>query len=141
MSAKNKYDNYNYDYIVNGQKYKRKQVIDMILDQLDRENMTILEISKATGISEKYMSNLMQVLRDQDLIMNTKLRRDGHYLYKSHNDCLLAKMLYPSVQEVEKKFTVKNRIVRTVHDGTSKSSGSKQSITYSSSYYDSVNWE
>lgn len=142
MSVKNKYDNYNYTYMIKGQPYKRKEVIDMVLKQLDGTSKTIPEIIEATGIQDTHMNTIMQVMRDQDLITNTKLRRKGHYLYKSHYDCLLAQLLYPSPQEVEKQFKVKEIIVRKADQGTSKSSGYKGShVTYGGSYFDSLDWE
>lgn len=139
LIVKSKYDFKDYEYEVDGKKYQRQEVIDMILDLLDGKNMTLKEIAKELKINEKPMLNIMKVMRENNMVINTKLRRGGYYLFKTQNDCLLAQLLYPSPAEVEKQFVVKGKQVRKAEQGTSKSSGSKNTmIAYSGSYYDSV---
>jgi DNA-binding transcriptional regulator GbsR (MarR family) len=134
---KHKYDFLNYEYELNGKKYTRKQAIDKILAVLDVEAKTIKELSSQFEISEQPMTNLIKVMRENNLIKNTKLRRSGHYLFKSHNDCLLAQLLYPSAKEVESQFKVKSVQKRRTEDAPNISSGAK-GVTYNASYYDSI---
>ena len=134
---KHKYDFLNYEYELNGKKHTRKQAIDKILAVLDVEAKTIKELSSQFEIAEQPMLNLIKVMRENNLIRNTKLRRSGYYLFKSHNDCLLAQLLYPSAKEVASQFKVKSVQKRRAEDAPNVSSGRK-GVTYSGSYYDSM---
>ena len=117
MSAKEyKKEFLNYEYELNGKKYNRKEAVNKILAVLDIEAKTIKELSAQFEIAEQPLSNLIKVMRENNIIRNTKLRRAGYYLFKSHNDCLLAKLLYPSAKEVASKFKVKGITKRTVED-------------------------
>ena len=140
LIVKSKWDFLDYDYEVDGQKYKRQEVIDMILSLLDGKSMTMQELTKDLKINEKSMLNIMKVMRENNMIINTKLRRNGYYLFRTQNDCLLAQLLYPSPTEVEKQFTVKSRKVRKAEQGTSKSAGYGGNVTYSGSHYDLLDW-
>ena len=135
---KNKYDYKIYFYDVNGKQYQRQEVVDMVLELLDGTSMTIKEISNALNIKEQSLTNLMKTMRENNLITNTKLRRDGYYLFRTQNDCLLAQLLYPTPTDVENKFKIKGRQVRKAEQGTSKSSGYIGHVTYSGSHYDSL---
>jgi len=137
---KNKYDFLNYEYELNGKKHTRKEAIDKILAVLDIEAKTIKELSSQFEIAEQPMLNLIKVMRENNLIRNTKLRRSGYYLFKSHNDCLLAQLLYPSAKEVESTFKVKSVTKRRAEDAPNVSSGRK-GVTYNGSYYDSMDWD
>jgi len=134
---KHKYDFLNYEYELNGKKHTRKQAIDKILAVLDVEAKTIKELSSQFEIAEQPMLNLIKVMRENNLIRNTKLRRSGYYLFKSHNDCLLAQLLYPSAKEVASQFKVKSVQKRRAEDAPNVSSG-KKGVTYNGSYYDSM---
>jgi len=139
--VKSRYDFADYKYKLKGKEYKRNQAINMILDVLDVKAMTINELSEMFQINGQPMRNLIKVMRENNLVTNTKLRRNGHYLFKSLNDCLLAKYFQPDPKELEKAFKIKSRKTRKVNDGTSKSSGIKNNnITYSGSFYNSVYW-
>lgn len=138
--VKSRYDFANYRYNLNGKEYTRNDAINIILDVLDIKAMTINELAKMFKIKDQPMLNLIKVMRENNLITNTKLRRDGNYLFKSYNDCLLAKMLYP-VDKIEKLFTIKSNKVYKVEQGSSKSSGTKKHhVTYNGTYYNSVYW-
>ena len=137
---KHKYDFLNYEYELNGKKHTRKQAIDKILAVLDVEAKTIKELSSQFKIAEQPMLNLIKVMRENNLIKNTKLRRSGYYLFKSHNDCLLAQLLYPSAKEVASKFKVKSVQKRRAEDAPNVSSGRK-GVTYNNNHYDSMDWD
>jgi DNA-binding IscR family transcriptional regulator len=140
LVVKSRYDFADYRYTLKGKEYKRNQAINMILDVLDVKAMTINELSEMFEINGQPMLNLIKVMRENNLITNTKLRRNGHYLFKSRDDCLLAKVMYP-VDKVEQSFTVKSSKKRMVDEGTSKSEmSSKYNISYGNSYYNSVYW-
>ena len=130
----------NYEYELNGKKYNRKEAVNKILAVLDVEAKTIKELSIEFEIAEQPLSNLIKVMRENNLIRNTKLRRSGYYLFKSHNDCLLAQLLYPSAKEVASKFKVKSVQKRRAEDAPNVSSGRK-GVTYNGSYYDSMDWD
>lgn len=136
--VKSKYDFQDYDYTVNGKSCKRQEVIDMVLDLLDGSSMTMKEIQKKLKMDERPVVNIIKVMRENHLVINTKLRRDNCYLYRTQNDCLLAQLLYPSPTEVEKQFTIKGRTVRKAEQGTSKGVGYAGHVTYSGTYYDSL---
>ena len=139
--VKSRYDFANYRYNLNGKDCTRNDAINMILDVLDVKAMTINELAKMFKVKDQPMLNLIKVMRENNLIKNTKLRRNGNYLFKSHNDCLLAKHLYPSADDVEKSFNIKDRKVRKAEDGTAKSSQTnRNNIVYNGSYFDSVYW-
>lgn len=141
LVVKSRYDFANYRYNLNGKERTRNEAINLILDILDVKAMTINELAEQFKIKQQPMLNLIKVMRENNLIKNTKLRRNGNYLFRSHNDCLLAKYFQPDPKEVEKAFNIKSRKERKVNDGTSKSSGIKNNnITYSGSFYNSVYW-
>ena len=138
---KKEQDRHDYEYVTkDGTRYNKEDAANIILDILDLKPSTMPELEAKTGFSEQNTLNLIKVLRDHNLVINTKLRRDNKYIYKTYNDCLLAQVLYPSPEEVVKQFKVKNVTTRTVQDGTSKGSGSNQEVTYADSYYNSVHW-
>ena len=139
---KSKYDFQDYNYIVNGKKYKRKEVIDMILDVLEKNReMTLEEITEATGIHEKYMKRLVCVMREHNLIQNTGRRKKDKFLFKPYYECLLAELFHLTPEEVTKKFKIKGRTVRKAEDAKNISYARNKGITYTSSIYDSVDWE
>lgn len=135
---KSKYDYKVYFYDVNGKQYQRQEVVDMVLELLNGTSMTIKEISNELNIKEQSLTNLMKTMRENNLVTNTKLRRNGYYLFRTQSDCLLAQMLYPSADQVAKQFKVKGRTVRKAEQGTSKSSGYIGHVTYNGSHYDSL---
>lgn len=136
---KNKYDYQDYDYIVNGQKLKRKQVIDLVLDCLTGTEKTIAEIVEETGIDKKYMGNIISVMKDQKLIMNTMKRKKSLYLFKRYYECLLAEMLYPKPEDIAKSFKVKSIQKVRAEDGVNKSMGGGHKINgYGHHYLNSV---
>ena len=137
---KSKYDYKVYFYDVNGKKYQRQEVVDMVLQLLNGTSMTIKEISNQLNIKEQSLNNLMKTMRENNLITNTKLRRNGYYLFRTQNDCLLAQMLYPNPTDVEKQFKIKGRQIRKAEQGTSKSAGYGGHVTYNGSHYDNLDW-
>jgi DNA-binding IscR family transcriptional regulator len=138
--VESRYDFANYRYKLKGKEYKRNQAIDMILDVLDTKAMTISELSEMFEINGQPILSLIKVMRENNLITNTKLRRNGHYLFKSCDDCLLAKLFYP-VDKIENSFKIKSKKKRTVDEGTSKNTVSRlNNVNYSNSLYDSVYW-
>ncbi len=139
---KSKYDYQDYNYIVNGKKYKRKDVIDMILNVLEKNReMTLEEITEATGIHEKYMKRLVCVMREHNLIQNTGKRKKDKFLFRPYYECLLAELFHLTPEEVTKKFKVKGRTVRKAEDAKNISYARNQGITYTNSIYDSIDWE
>jgi len=139
---KSKYDYQDYNYIVNGKKYKRKDVIDMILNVLEKNReMTLEEITEATGIHEKYMKRLVCVMREHNLIQNTGKRKKDKFLFRPYYECLLAELFHLTPKEVEKQFKIKGRIVRKAEDAKNISYARNQGITYTNSIYDSIDWE
>lgn len=131
---------YNHKYKLNGKNYNRNEAIDIILDVLDVKAMTINELSKMFKINGQPMLNLIKVMRENNLIKNTKLRRNGNYLFKSYNDCLLSTLLYP-VDKIVKLFKIKGTLTRSSEQGTSKHSNSSHyNINYNNSHYNSVYW-
>ena len=139
---KSKYDFQDYNYMVNGKKYKRKAVIDMIIDVLEKNReMTLDEITEATGINEKYLKRLVCVMREHNLIQNTGRRKKDKFLFRPYYECLLAELFHKTPEEVEKQFKVKGRIVRKVEDSPNISYARNNGISYGESIYDSVDWE
>lgn len=137
---KHKYDFLNYEYKFGDESYTRKEAVNKVLEVLDVEAKTIKELCEQFQVADQPMLNLIKVMRENNLIRNTKLRRNGNYLFKSHNDCLMAQLLYPSAKEVEAGFKVKGKIKRKMEDAPNKSSNSKHYVSYGESYYDSTDW-
>jgi len=135
---KHKYDFLNYEYELNGKKYNRKDAINKILSVLDVEAKTIKELAAQFEIAEQPMLNLIKVMRENNLIKNTKLRRAGFYLFRSHNDCLLAQLLYPSAKEVASQFKVKGVIRRKAEDAPNVSSGRVGINGYASNHLNTI---
>ena len=139
---KSKYDFQDYNYMVNGTKYKRKEVIDMILDVLEKNReMTMDEITEATGIHEKYMKRLFIVMRDHCLVQNTGKKRKDKFLFKLYDECLLAELFNLTPEKIEKQFKIKSRTVRKVEDSPNVSYARNDGVSYTNSIYDSIDWE
>jgi len=137
---KSKYDYKVYFYDVNGKQYQRQDVVEMVLKLLDGTSMTIKEMCSELQIKEQSLTNLMKTMRENNLITNTKLRRNGYYLYRTQNDCLLATLLYPNPTDIEKQFKIKGKQTRKSEQGTSKSAGYGGHVTYNGSHYDNLDW-
>jgi hypothetical protein len=138
--VKNKMDRVNYKYKLNGELVSRKEVIDACLKVLDGRKLTQQEIVQETGLDEIHIYNIMQKMRDNELIKVAVNKSNRFTLYTKRNDCLLAEMFYPTPKDIENQFTVKGKTVRKVEQGTSKSTKLSQGVTYNASHYDSLDW-
>lgn len=106
-----KFNHSNYKYIINGKEHTRSQAIDIILNVLKMQNLTLKQISKKTKITDRNTLTLMKYMRENNIIESTNFRRGYESVYRIKGNCLLANILYPSVEEVEKAMKVKSRKV------------------------------
>jgi len=138
LIVKSKHDFKNYEYEVNGKSCQRQEAVDMILDLMAGKSMTMQEIGKELKINKRSMFNLIKVMRENNLITNTKLRRDRHYLFKTKDDCLIATYLYPSAKEIEDSFTIKDRKTYKAEDTKVVSYNTKTIVKYATTSLDFV---
>lgn len=138
LIVKSKHDFKNYEYEVNGKSCQRQEAVDIILDLMAGKSMTMQEIGKELKINKRSMFNLIKVMRENNLITNTKLRRDRHYLFKTKDDCLIATYLYPSAKEIEDSFTIKDRKTYKAEDTKVVSYNTKTIVKYATTSLDFV---
>jgi len=136
---KSKYDHRNYVYKINGKEYKKPQALKIILDILGTTKKSMEEIAEEGKLSFDNVRTLIHTLKDNNQVLNTKERRNGKFLYKSIYDCLLAQLLTPKVEDIEKAFKVKGKTIKKVEDFKNKSLGYKpNNINFGSSHYDQL---
>ena len=128
-----------HDYIVGGKKYKRYQVVDMVLDLLKDQNKTIPELENAIDVDKKVLRNLIRYMRDANLISNTGKKRGDYFIFETPKECLLAELFGYTEKNIIKKFKTKNRKIRKVEDAPNISHSSNlRSVIYSNHYFNSV---
>ena len=88
----------------------------------------------------KQLGNVMRHMIDKDIIISQRGNtKGGGYIYALKDECLLADLLMLKPNDIDKAFKVNSTIRRKIEDGTTKSSRSN-SVTYTTSLYDSVYW-
>jgi len=123
-----------------GKECKRSELIEIIKKSIKSGNFTSSQISRHIKLDMKQLGNVMRHMIDKDIIIshrgNTK---GGGYIYALKDECLLANILMLKPNDIDKAFKVNSTIRRKIEDGTTKSSRSN-SVTYTTSLYDSVYW-
>ena len=123
-----------------GKECKRSELIEIIKRSIKSGNFTSSQISRHIKLDMKQLGNVMRHMIDKDIIIsqrgNTKA---GGYIYALKDECLLADLLMLKPNDIDKAFKVNSTIRRKIEDGTTKSSRSN-SVTYTTSLYDSVYW-
>lgn len=123
-----------------GKECKRSELIEIIKKSIKSGNFTSSQISRHIKLDMKQLGNVMRHMIDKDIIIshrgNTK---GGGYIYALKDECLLADLLMLKPNDIDKAFKVNSTIRRKIEDGTTKSSRSN-SVTYTTSLYDSVYW-
>ena len=132
--VKSPYDRTDYKYKLKERYVTRKEAIDACLKVLDGQELTRKEIEEQTGLDEVHTHNIMQKMRDLNLIRVLDKKKNGKRLYTKQYECLLADMLMPSPEQIEKQFKIKSRIVRKVEQGGNRSAGFGGKVTYSKHY-------
>ena len=125
-----------------GVQYERYQVEKQVLDALVGCKLTAPELSAKLRIKLPSLYNVIAVLVRTKAIGKERTGRKAKYAYRLLDNCLLAEMLYPTPEDVEKKFNIKGRQKYTPENGTSKSFGSGAGVNpFRQSSIDSVYWE
>ena len=132
--VKNPFDRTDYKYKVKEKLVSREEAIEACLKVLDGQELTRSEICQQSGLDEVHIHNILQKMRDYNLVRFLPEKKNGKRLYTKHYECLLANYSYPSPEEVEKQFTIKGRIKRTIEQGGNRSSGQGGKVIYSKSY-------
>lgn len=132
--VKNPYDRRDYKYKLKERLVSRKEAVDACLKVLDGKELTRDEICQQSGLDKRHIHNILQKMRDNNLIKFVSEKKNGKRLYTKHYECLLADYLYPTPEEVEKQFTIKGKTKRTLEQGGNRSSGQGGKVTYSKSY-------
>lgn len=124
----------------NGTKFTRDELVIKINHYLSTGPKTISEIAQYLKMSSGSTTNVLVYMNDKEMIKKTK-PANGRFLYSKVVECLLADMLSPSPEDVEKMFKINDRKKYTVENGTSKSSGGGHKVVYNDSYFNPVYWE
>ena len=132
--VKNPYDRRDYKYKLKERLVSRKEAVDACLKVLDGKELTRDEICQQTGLDKRHIHNILQKMRDNNLIRFVSEKKNGKRLYTKHYECLLADYFYPTPEEVEKQFIIKGKTKRTLEQGGNRSSGQGGKVTYSKSY-------
>lgn len=142
MAGKDRKSILDYTYkLQNGKERKRSELIVMIKDSIKKGNFTTSQISQNIRLDIRHLQNIIRHMMDKDIIASARGNtKGGGYVYSLRDECLLADLFMPKVKDVEKSFKVNSRKTYKVEDGTSRSSGNKNVISYCNSHYDSVHW-
>ena len=123
-----------------GKECKRSELIEMIKKSIKSGNFTSSQISRHIKLDMKQLGNVMRHMIDKDIIISQRGNtKGGGYIYALKDECLLANLLMLKPNDIDKAFKVNSTIRRKIEDGTTKSSRSN-SVTYTTSLYDSVYW-
>ena len=130
----------NYYTTANGIKLTREQLAERILALLNKGALNCGNIARTLKLTKQSIYNVAAYMIQKKMI--TKYKGDsGVYMYRKLKECLLADLLYPSPEEVEKKFKIKSRQRYRPEDGTSKGFGKGGINPYTDHYLNSVLWE
>jgi hypothetical protein len=123
-----------------GKECKRSELIEIIKKSIKSGNFTSSQISRHIKLDMKQLGNVMRHMIDKDIIISQRGNtKGGGYIYALKDECLLADLLMLKPNDIDKAFKVNSTIRRKIEDGTTKSSRSN-SVTYTTSLYDSVYW-
>lgn len=123
-----------------GKECKRSELIEIIKKSIKSGNFTSSQISRHIKLDMKQLGNVMRHMIDKDIIISQRGNtKGGGYIYALKDECLLADLLMLKPNDIDKAFKVNSTIRRKIEDGTTKSSKSN-SVTYTTSLYDSVYW-
>ena len=123
-----------------GKECKRSELIEIIKKSIKSGNFTSSQISRHIKLDMKQLGNIMRHMIDKDIIISQRGNtKGGGYIYALKDECLLADLLMLKPNDIDKAFKVNSRIRRKIEDSTTKSSKSN-SVTYTTSLYDSVYW-
>jgi|DEB0MinimDraft_4_1074332.scaffolds.fasta_scaffold19253_2 predicted transcriptional regulator len=123
-----------------GKECKRSELIEIIKKSIKSGNFTSSQISRHIKLDMKQLGNVMRHMIDKDIIISQRGNtKGGGYIYALKDECLLANILMLKPNDIDKAFKVNSTIRRKIEDGTTKSSRSN-SVTYTTSLYDSVYW-
>ena len=123
-----------------GKECKRSELIEIIKKSIKSGNFTSSQISRNIKLDMKQLGNVMRHMIDKDIIISQRGNtKGGGYIYALKDECLLADLLMLKPNDIDKAFKVNSTIRRKIEDSTTKSSRSN-SVTYTTSLYDSVYW-
>ena len=122
----------------NGTKLTREEFEQRILKALEGGAMTCGNLARLLKVKNQTIYNITHYLIKDSRVIKYK-DKQGIYVYSKVKECLLAELLYPKPEDMEKLFKIKGVTHRKVEDGTSKGYGG-QNVTYGDTYYSSVHW-
>ena len=123
----------------NGKKWTRDEIAERVYDFLADGAKNVTQMSQKFKIKTSSLMNILAYMVDSEQIKKTKTV-SGPYMYSKIKECLLAEMLLPSPDQVEKMFKIKDRKTYKVDDGTSKGFGGSVVDPYKSSAIHSIYW-
>lgn len=138
MESKNRGFIVNYYTTFNGTKLTREEFEERLLKLLHGGAMTCGNIARIMKVTNQTIYNITHYMIKDGTVIKYK-DKQGIYMYAKVKECLLAELLYPKPEDMEKIFKVNGVIHRKIDDGTSKGYGG-QNITYGDSYYNIVHW-
>lgn len=119
---------HNDDYIfedLDGNKIKRVQLVEKILQCIGEDKKTCLDISKELNYKYQVIKNILRKLVLNE-VLEAKPSKNYTYYSQIKNSCLLADLLY-NEEKILKNFTTKGRKVYKVEDG--------KNVSYKSNYH------
>lgn len=125
MESENRGFIVNYYTTANGTKLTREELSDRILKLLDGGGMTCGNIARTLKLTKQSIYNVANWMIQNHFIIKTK-GEENVYTYSKIKECLLADLLYPKAEDIEKLFIIKGRITKHQSDFKDRSSGTKR---------------
>jgi len=120
----------NYYTTANGTKLTREELSDRILNLLDGGGMTCGNIARSLKLTKQSIYNVANWMIQNHFIVKTK-GDENVFVYSKIKECLLADLLYPKAEDIEKMFIIKGKITKYAADFKNRRSGTKRNdFTY-----------
>lgn len=107
---------------LDGTKIKRKELMQLILDNITDQNVNVAEVAALVQMPQKPVGNMLRYLVTHEYLVKTKTQR--YTFYRKPNYCALANMFYDK-KSILQKFNVKGKIKRKAEDAPNLSYRSK----------------
>ena len=98
---------------LDGTKIKRKEFMQLILDNITDQNVNVAEVAALVQMHSKPVGNMLRYLVTHEYLISTKTQR--YTYYRKPNYCALANMFYDK-EAILKNFKIKGKITRKAED-------------------------
>lgn len=124
----------------NGNKWNRDEIADKILNKLDCQGMSSAQLANSLKMKSSVIYSVLSYMIHHRMVIKEKTPGKSRFIFRRVQECLLAKLKYPSPEQIEKKFKIIDRKKVTIDNGTAKSFNRKGISPYSDHYLNSVYW-